>query len=217
MTSPRIIAVVPAYNEAKTIAKVVSTLRPHISKVIVIDDCSTDGTGDIARDAGATVIWHSENKGYDASLNDGFKAAADDAADIIFTFDADGEHDSSNLQRVLGPIVSDVADIVIGQRPENRHWSEVIFSLYTRTHFGIQDPLCGFKAYRRRVYDAVGFFDSRQSIGTELMIRGIQHGFRLACVPITLNTRADASRFYALNLQGNLKILRGMLRVMLVK
>lgn len=208
----------PAFNESKTIGTQITSLLPHVFEVIVVDDRSTDSTADIAERAGAHLIRHSENKGYDGSLDDGFKAAAADGADIIFTFDADGEHDAVDVPKILGPILRGEADIVAGQRPETRHWGEDIFAFVTRIRFGVRDPMCGFKAYRRSVYDSVGFFDSVRSIGTELMIRGVRRGFRLTVVPITLHARIDdTSRFYALNIRGNLKMIRAMWKTLFVR
>ena len=205
---------VPAFNEAQTIGAAIAGLLPHVSRVIVVDDRSTDGTGDIAQRAGAEVVRHSENQGYDASLNDGFKAAASSGADIIFTFDADGEHDAADVPRILAPLLTDEADIALGQRPRTRHLGEDIFAAYTRSRFGIRDPLCGLKAYRRSVYNAVGFFDSLSSIGTELTIRGIRKGFRVVLVPVALRPRLDTSRFYASRFRGTMRMLRALARIM---
>ena len=188
---------------------------PLVSTVIVVDDRSTDDTARTAGDAGAFVVRHEKNTGYDDSLNDGFKAAASLGADIIFTFDADGEHDAADVPLVLAPLLQGTADIVAGQRPCVRHWGERIFAAYTRFRYGVSDPVCGFKAYRREVYEAVGFFDSFRSIGTELMIRGVGKGFRLALVPITLHERVDGrSRFYSFNLRGNMRMLRALWHVL---
>ena len=217
MSSPnRVIAVIPAFNESKTIRAVVAGLRPYTSEVIVVDDHSFDATGDEAKCAGAIVLRNDINLGYDGSLNAGFSEAARRGADVILTFDADGQHDSEDVPRLLAPIVEGRADIVAGQRPQTIALGEKIFALYTRLWYGIADPLCGFKAYRRSVYDAVGQFDSVRSIGTELMIRGLQKKFRLALVPIVLHARVDdTSRFYARRFRANLKILRAMSRVLL--
>ncbi len=111
------------------------------------------------------------------------------APDIILTFDADGEHDAADVPRLIAPIAEDSADIVAGQRPRMADFGEKIFACYTRLRYGIADPLCGLKAYRRSVYDAVGQFDTVQSIGTELMIKGLRKNFRLALVPIALHRR----------------------------
>jgi len=214
--SDLVIAVIPAYNEAKTIAEVVRGLLPKVDRIVVVDDASSDGTGALAQEAGATVVAHETNKGYDQTINDGFHAAYTSGAGIIMTFDADGEHDANDVPAILAPIREGKADIVLGQRPETRHWSEDILSFYTKVRYGIPDPLCGMKAYRRDVYERVGFFDSLSSIGTELSIRGIGLGFRSALVPITLHARADGdrSRFYQFSLRGNLKILSALWRIL---
>jgi glycosyltransferase involved in cell wall biosynthesis len=213
----RVIAVIPAFNEAKTIAAVVQSLRAHVAEVIVVDDHSSDPTGEEARRAGAVVLRNDANLGYDGSINAGFAEAAHRGADIILTFDADGEHDATDVPRLVAPIAEDRADIVAGQRPRTTAFAEKLFALYTRSRYGIADPLCGLKAYRRSVYDAVGQFDTVQSIGTELMIKGLQKKFRLALLPIVLHRRVDdSSRFYARRLRANLKILRAAWRVFLV-
>lgn len=215
--SEKIVAVIPAYNEAKTIGTVVRGLAPHVSEIVVIDDCSNDATPEEARAAGATVVRHEHNQGYDKTINDGFREAAERGATIIMTFDADGEHDANDVPRILAPLIAGTADMVAGQRPHTTHFAEKIFALYTTLRYGLRDPLCGFKAYRREVYDAVGFFDSVSSIGTELMLRGAKKGFRLALVPIALHARIDDnSRFYARRFRANLKILRAMWRVIFI-
>ncbi len=215
--SEKIIAVIPAHNEGQTVGKVVSSLLPHVSAVVVVDDYSSDITGNEAKKAGAIVLRNDPNKGYDGTINEGFKEAARQGADIIFTFDADGEHDTKDVPRLLAPILSGDADIVLSQRPGSRHWGESIFAFYTRVRFGIPDPLSGMKAYRRSVYDSVGFFDSVSSVGTELMLRGVKKGYRLAFVPIALHARLDgSSRFYSRSFRANLKILRALQRILFI-
>lgn len=212
-TSPKVIAVVPAHNEARTVDDVVRSLLPAVSEVIVVDDASGDGTGEIARQAGATMLRNETSRGYDGAIDRGFSEAARRGADIIMTFDADGEHDAKDIPTILAPILEGRADVVAGQRPRVRHWGEVIFASYTKMRFGIRDPLCGLKAYRRQVYDSVGFFDRVHSIGTELMLRARAKGYRIVLVPIVLHERMDdRSRFYFVRLRGNLNILGAMIR-----
>ena len=217
-SASRVIAVIPAFNEAKTIAAVVAGVRAHVADVIVVDDHSADATSEEAKRAGAIVLRNATNLGYDGSLNAGFAEAAQRGAGIMLTFDADGEHDPADVPRLIAPIAEDRADIVAGQRPRLAGPAEKIFAFHTRLRYGIADPLCGLKAYRRSVYDAVGQFDTLQSIGTELMIKGLHKKFRLALVPIALHRRTDdGSRFYARRLRANLKILRAAWRLLLVQ
>jgi glycosyltransferase involved in cell wall biosynthesis len=209
----KVTVVVPAFNESATIGGVIADLCRRVDEIIVVNDASTDDTARVAEAAGAIVVTHPVNRGYDASLNDGFAAAIERGAAVIATFDADGEHRPEDIPAVIGPIVDDQADVVITERPYLVHFSEKIFAAYTRLRFGIDDPLCGFKAYHRRVYERFGRFDTLNSIGTELTLRAVKAGFRLKIVPIPRRTRLDTSRFYARLLRANARIFGAMLRV----
>jgi glycosyltransferase involved in cell wall biosynthesis len=209
----RIAVVIPAFNESATIAGIVAAVRHRVDEIIVVNDASTDNTAEAAERAGAIVIRRAVNHGYDASLNDGFAAAVERGADVIVTFDADGEHRPEDIPAVVEPIVADKADLVITQRSPLIHVSEKVFAAYTRLRFGIRDPLCGFKAYHRRVYDRFGQFDTLNSIGTELALRAVKAGFRLGIVAIPRRTRLDTSRFYAQLLRANIRIFAAMLRI----
>lgn len=207
-------AVIPAYNEASTIGPVVEGARSYVQEVIVVDDCSKDDTEARAKAAGATVVRNRTNKGYDTSIDIGIREALSRGADIIITLDADGQHRTGDIPCVIGPIVAGWADVVVTQRQRLTHPAEKVFALYTKLRFGIGDPLCGMKAYRRDVYEQFGPFDLLRSIGTELMARAKVGGMNIAVVPIEIRERADASRFYYRRLRGNLRILGAMWRVM---
>ncbi len=209
----KVVAVVPAFNEGNTIANVVASLLTKIDAVIVVDDCSSDDTRNIALQAGAIVESHQINKGYDGAINTGFSRAITEGAQIIFTFDADGQHDILDIERLVSPIITGDADVVIGTRSERSSFGESVFSLYTSFRFGISDPLCGFKAYKSEVYTKVGHFDTLQSIGTQLFLESMIMGYRVVCIPIKIRDRVDVSRFYAKRIKGNIKIIKALLRV----
>ena len=113
MDNKKIMAIIPALNEETTIAAVIEGIRPYADEVIVIDDASSDNTIDIATSLGAIVVLNSENMGYDKSIERGFKEALKKGADIVFTFDADGQHSSSDIPFILKPILDDEADLVV--------------------------------------------------------------------------------------------------------
>lgn len=212
--SPDVTVVIPAYNEAGTIAAVIESARTQ-GRVIVVDDGSIDATAQCAQHAGATVLRHGRNEGYDVALADGFKRAFSDGADIVLSFDADGEHDAGDITRLLEPIRSGRADLAVGKRPHLIHFAEKLFGFYTKLRFGVSDPLCGFKAYHRRVYAAVGHFDTIGSIGTGVMIAAMRRGYRVEEVAIARRTRTDDSRFYAHRFQANLRIIRALIITLL--
>ena len=203
----RIALVVPALNEAATIAVVVMGALQY-GTCIVVDDGSTDDTADRARQAGAVVVSHTANLGYDAALNSGFKVAACMPCDAIITLDADGQHNPALLQQFVERL-STGADLVLGVRNQRPRLAEHVFAWYTKWRFGIVDPLCGMKAYRIGLFQALGHFDSRGSIGTELMLFGARQGVKIASVSFNVGKRWGEPRF-GRKLSANLKIFRAL-------
>ena len=98
MDRSRVAIVIPALNESQTIVGVVAAAADY-GVPIVVDDGSTDGTAALSIQAGAVVVSHQKNLGYDSALNSGFKKAADLGCEIIVTLDADGQHEPSLIGR----------------------------------------------------------------------------------------------------------------------
>jgi glycosyltransferase involved in cell wall biosynthesis len=207
MDRSRIGIVVPALNEERSIGAVVELCRRY-GTPIVVDDGSTDRTAFVAREAGATVVSHPANLGYDAALDSGFRQAADMGSELVVTIDADGQHNPELIGRFLA-LLEGEADVVIGARNKRPRLAEHCFAALTRLLYGIRDPLCGMKGYRISVYRALGHFDSYGSIGTELALFAARKGYRIAQVPVVVRDRADAPRF-GRTLQANWKIFRAM-------
>jgi len=207
MDRSRVGIVIPALNESATIETVVKATLAY-GMPIVVDDGSVDNTLQLATDAGAFVVSHKKNFGYDFALDSGFIKAVELGAEIIITVDADGQHEPSLIQKFIDKIDAG-SDIVVGVRNERQRFSEHIFAWYTSFYFGIKDPLCGMKAYRKVVYDSLGHFDSYRSIGTELMIFAAKNHFKFEEVLIEVLPRKGQSRFGHM-LTGNYKIIRAM-------
>jgi glycosyltransferase involved in cell wall biosynthesis len=208
MDRPRVGIVVPALNESATILRIVEAVRAY-GMPIVVDDGSTDATAELAMSGGAIVVSHEKNRGYDAALNSGFKKAVEMGSEIIITVDADGQHDPSLLQKFIDKIDAGT-DVVVGIRSRRQRFAEHLFAWYTNLLYGIKDPLCGMKAYRTVVYEALGHFDSYGSIGTELAIFAAKKGCRLGQIPFAVRERKDQPRFGRI-LVGNYKIIRAIL------
>jgi glycosyltransferase involved in cell wall biosynthesis len=204
----RIAIVIPAWNEAGTIADVVRAARGY-GLPIVVDDGSTDDTAELGKQAGAEVVSHTRNQGYDDALNSGFQRAAELECEIIVTADADGQHDPSLISRFVDAIDAG-SDVVAGIRSHKQRVAEHLFALYTSAAFGIKDPLCGMKAYRMTVYRALGHFDSCGSVGTELMIFAAKRKFRISQIEFQVRERQGRSRFGQV-FKGNYRIARAML------
>jgi glycosyltransferase involved in cell wall biosynthesis len=212
MNDEYIIAVIPALNEEGTISDVVANVLTHVDKVVVVDDGSADETASRAREAGAVVHRHETTRGYDQSIDDGFALAAKRGATVVFTFDADGQHHSEDIPKMIEPILSGEADVVVGQRPIKARISEKMFAAYTRRRLGVADPLCGFKVYRTEVYRDIGHFDTRSTIGTQLMVEAKKRRYNIQQRPVHLDEREDESRF-GQQLEADWKILAAMMRL----
>ncbi|MGH9923058.1 MAG: glycosyltransferase family 2 protein, partial [Nitrososphaerales archaeon] len=153
---PNVVACIPAYNQEKSIEKVVQATLKHVRHVIVIDDGSFDRTAELAELAGALVIRHATNMGYGAAIKSGFKMALRDGADIVVTLDADLQHDPEDIPSLLTPILDGNAEIVIGSRinrgdnkmPAYRKVGmRFITKLVQYNGVPVKDVQSGFRAY----------------------------------------------------------------------
>ncbi len=164
----KLVILIPAYNEADSITKVLSSIPVSFDGIdeiikLVVDDGSTDDTVNLARDENAIVISHSQNKGVGVAFNTGLIHALELDADIMVNIDADGQFSSADIPRLITPILKGEADFVTGdrfttqggklQRPEHmsklKYWGNLrmskLISLLTNSHF--EDVSCGFRAY----------------------------------------------------------------------
>ena len=205
MDRSRVAIVIPAFNETATIGSVVRAASAY-GTPIVVDDASHDTTGQVSREAGAVLVRQPVNGGYDSALNAGFRRASDLGFRYVLTMDADGQHDPESARLILEELENG-ADVVVGIRPTKARFAERLFATLTHTRYGIRDPLCGLKGYRMDVYREQGHFDSRGSIGTELMLFAARRGKVVSQVEIPVRERVGTPRF-GNALRGNLKILR---------
>jgi len=202
-----LVVVLPALNEAGTVVDLVSSLRAY-GDVVVVDDGSTDNSANLARAAGAFVLSHSVNRGYDQALESGLIWASSRGYRYAITVDADGQHSSSAIALFTFELEAG-ADLVIGIRDRRQRWAEVLFSLVGKRLWGIDDPLCGMKGYRLDLLRAVGRFDTYSSVGTEFCIQAFRSGCRIRQVHVSTSTRTGEPRFGG-GIQANIKILRAL-------
>ena len=208
MDRSRVAIVIPALNEERTIGDVVRGVSPF-GHAVVVDDGSRDRTAEIAGAAGAHVVRHPENRGYDGALDTGFAAAARLGVDCIVTVDADGQHVPSLIEAFLREIEAG-ADVVVGVRDRRQRFGEHAFAWTGQLLWGLKDPLCGMKAYRTAVYRALGHFDAYRSIGTELALYAVRRGLKVAQVPIATRDRSGQPRF-GRRWSANARILRALM------
>lgn len=211
MDRSRIGIIIPAYNEAATIGEVVKSVV-GLGIPIVVDDGSGDQTVELAAAAGAVVVSHAGNLGYDAALNSGFACADEYACEFAITIDADGQHNPGLLPAYITALENG-ADIVIGIRDRKQRFAEHIFSFASRLFWNISDPLCGLKGYSLSLYKELGHFDSYGSIGTELSIYASRQKKQIIQIPCATRDRADLPRF-GRRLSGNFRIFRALFYVL---
>lgn len=211
MERPRVGIVVPALNEAASIAAVVERISPY-GMAIVVDDGSTDATADLARQSGADVVCHQANKGYEGALNTGFARAAELGCTYIITIDADGQHNPVQLTQMIA-LLDEGNELVLGIRDRFARIGETIFARIANFLWGVADPMCGMKGYATSLYTSAGRFDRYKLIGSELAVRSIVAGCRTARMNIIIRDRIGKPRFGRL-LWANYRILRAMLILM---
>jgi glycosyltransferase involved in cell wall biosynthesis len=189
-----IVAGIPAYNEEKTIAKVILLAQRFVDVVIVCDDGSQDMTADIAEKLGAVVIKHDKNMGYGVALQSLFKKAVALKADILLTLDADGQHDAREMPKLIQPLVESKADIVIGSRfleennsiPSYRRLGIKLLTKLTNSgeNSHISDAQCGLRAYNRRALESISMYEPGMGASAEILLKAGDQGLKIAEVPV---------------------------------
>ncbi len=195
-------AVIPAKDAAGTVAAVVEGLRAvrHDIQVIVVDDGSSDATGDRARDAGARVLRHEVNRGKGAALQAGFDAAVEAGADVVLALDADGQHPPSAAPGLLTAV--ERTDVVVGSRNADRRgmpWlrrvTNDVTSWWVSRLAGqrIEDSQSGYRAIRADVIRRVRPASTRFEYESEFLVAAARAGFRIGSAPIPTLYNAPGS------------------------
>ena len=187
--------IVPCYNELQTIEDVVRSVREVIGddgEIIVIDDCSTDGTRSILKEKIegnlARVIYQAENRGKGAALREGFAAAS---KDVVIIQDADLEYNPREYSTVIGPIVEGKADVVYGSRFKGHQPHRVLYFWHRMgnglltfmsnmfTNLNLTDMETGYKAFRREVIQAIKIEEDRFGFEPEITAKIAKGKYRI--------------------------------------
>ena len=196
---------IPAYNEEKNIASIITKLKKITDSIIVCDDGSSDMTSEISKNLGAVVISHKKNMGYGAAINSIFQKSKEMKSDLLVTFDADGQHRVEDIEKVVEPIKNNVADLVIGSRfldkksdiPNYRKIGIKVITQVTNVSIKkkLTDSQSGFRAYNQRVLSQISPSDMGMGISTEILIKSSSKGLRIMEVPITVLYEGDTSTY----------------------
>jgi glycosyltransferase involved in cell wall biosynthesis len=220
LSTYKIVALIPAYNEERFIGSVVLKARRYAQTVIVVDDGSTDATAQVAAAAGAVVFEHAANQGKGVALNTGLHLARDHAPDAVVMLDADGQHLPEELALVVAPVLEGRADLVIGSRylerssqvPRHRVWGHWFFNTLTRLASGTAstDSQSGYRAFSPAALETVSFSSNGFSVESEMQFIAHENCLRLVEVPITIQYTDKPKRPV---LEHGLRVLNGVLRL----
>ena len=200
-TELRVLAGIPAYNEASYVGSVVLLARQYADEVIVVDDGSTDNTSRIAELAGATVIRHDENKGKGAAIQSLLAEAKKRNADVLVLLDADSQHNPNEIPALVKPI-SEGFDLVIGSRkaqknktPRYRRIGQKVLLRSTRilSKEGISDSECGFRALSPKAIDKLELKEKGFAVESEMIACAADKNLKITEVPISNIYTTDGS------------------------
>ncbi len=199
----RYLAVVPAYNEAATVGRVVRSIQssePDFD-VVVVDDGSTDGTAESACDAGARVLRHPFNLGIGGAVQCGFKFALENRYDFMVQVDGDGQHEAGEIRRLREVMERDpTVDMVCGSRfltdsgypaPISRRTGIHVFAFLLSRMVGqrVTDPTAGFRLYNRRAIALFGCDYPHDYPEAEAILMVHRHRLKMREVPVRMLER----------------------------
>lgn len=194
----KVVAIIPAYNEASRVGAVARAVQRHVDCVMVVDDGSGDATAAAAAAAGALVVRHPENMGAGGATMTGIEAARRLGADAVVTIDADEQHDPQDIPALLQPVLDGRADIVFANRfgrmagkrrnriPVVRRVFNAVGNVVTFLAAGlwVRDSQCGFKIFGPRALRDVQLQTRGFEFCTEIIREARYHRWRVAEVPV---------------------------------
>lgn len=210
------LAIVPAYNEGKTIGSVARGLFEHVDKVVVVDDGSSDNTSHEAREVGAIVLRHEINRGQGAALETGHEYARKIGADYVLHFDGDGQFDPADIAPALKALQESGADILFGSRflgkQANVPFLKKFFILpiakllnYLITELLLSDVHNGFRILTRRALDSIYITQDRMAHATEIVALVKKNKLKYIEFPVVVRYSE-----YGQGVVGGLRVLRDL-------
>lgn len=223
---PRALILIPAFNEAAVIGRVIQQIHatelPVDYSILVIDDGSSDDTAKVARQAGARTVSLVRNLGYGYALMTGYQVALEQGADMVIQLDGDGQHAPESIPELIAPICEGRADLVLGSRalstvpypmPLLRRIGQRFFRGVLRGMSGLSigDPTSGFQVIGRR---ALELFNREDFPGdypdTDVLLYLSLHGVRISERPAIFRTNEQGTSMHN-SLLGNAYYIYKML------
>jgi glycosyltransferase involved in cell wall biosynthesis len=202
----RVIALIPAYNEAARVGEVVARACRHVDEVVVIDDGSSDDTAAVAEKAGAKILRHEQNRGKGGAIATALDYFSRSEAEFAVLLDADGQHDPAEISKFVETADREQADIVVGDRmgdtgdmPTVRRLTNQFTSWVTSklARQRIPDSQCGYRLLRRSVLKDLRLSTARFETETEMLIQAARAGDNIVSMPIrTIYESGHASHIH---------------------
>jgi glycosyltransferase involved in cell wall biosynthesis len=198
----RVAALIPAYNCADRLGRVLAGVRATLPDVLVVDDGSRDGTAAVARAAGARVVVHERNRGKGPAIRSGLAILLAEPHTHILMIDGDGQHDPADIPGFVA--AAEEADFVLGNRlwnpeaiPARRFWTNFIGTraLQLMTGFPVEDSQCGFRLVACSFLRRMGLIGNRYAVDTELLVRAGKLRARFAHVPVRVIYEGAVSHY----------------------
>lgn len=193
MKNKNLLIVLPAFNEEKTIFHIVKKVKKY-GFVLVVNDCSSDKTKNKAILAGAKVISHKKNFGYETSINTGINFFLKKKFQNLIIIDADGQHPVRYIP-IFNQVLNKNYDVVCGVRSQILRNSEKIFIFLSKKILHLNDPLCGLKGYKRNFLRKYYFKKKKNYISTEYLIFAKKNNYKVYEMKVKNKLRKDNSRF----------------------
>ncbi len=230
MAQQKVIVVMPAYNAESTLERTLADIPVgSVDEVILVDDCSRDGTVPLARRLGLTVIEHEVNRGYGANQKTCYRAALERGADLIIMIHPDYQYDSSVVPVLTGILGAGHCDVLLGNRirtrgealaggmPAYKYVANRLLTVVENLWLGqnLGEFHSGLRAYRREVLETLPWERNSDDFvfDSQFLIQAVSFGFRLADVPVPVRYMKEASSIgFARSLEYGLFTLEALLR-----
>lgn len=194
----KLLIILPAYNEEEKIGEVLKNLPRHIKGIseiekLVIDDGSADKTSEIAQKSKAFVLKHVINRGLGGAIGTGFEYARNHKADIVVTFDSDGQHRPQDIEPLIKPILDKKADVVIGSRflklkemPSDRILINILSNIATFILFGVytSDSQSGLRAFNKYAISKIEIKTQKMEVSSEIFKEINRNNLKFTEIPI---------------------------------
>ncbi len=206
----RVVAVMPAYNAARTLRQTIADIPSgSVDEIILVDDCSRDNTVELAQELGLTVVTHAQNLGYGGNQKTCYRTALDSGADYVVMIHPDYQYDSRVIPAAVEILRLGICDVVLGSRIRTRRealeggmpgWKYLANRVLTATENivlgqNLGDFHSGFRAYRREVLEAVPWQHNTNDFAfdSQFLAQAVYFGYKLGDVPVPVRYFDEAS------------------------